>query len=276
MLSEIISAGASLAGGWLNNERNQQNQREQNWWNYALQLQNQQWQAEMSNTAYQRGVKDMKAAGLNPAMMFGGKGDAASSPSGGTVGTSYNSQPSDFISPAVQRALEAYNIGSQVQQREADIENRQRQNEQIEATTAKLISEKNNVDADTTLKLIDRAPRQLQPALIRSQINANISSARHSESAAAELSARQGTYTSQIRRQNAEAAKTEFDTDFKRRFGGGSLTNFGDWGQAITNSAHGFAKTIDRLNSDAYPKVLDRNNVSKTFQRVGNYYNQPY
>jgi len=41
----------------------------------------QQFQQQMSNTAYQRAAADMKAAGLNPMMMFG-SGSAASSPSG--------------------------------------------------------------------------------------------------------------------------------------------------------------------------------------------------
>lgn len=41
------------------------------------------WQEEMSNSAYQRSVQDMKAAGLNPAMMYGGSGiQPASTPSG--------------------------------------------------------------------------------------------------------------------------------------------------------------------------------------------------
>lgn len=39
------------------------------------------WQAEQSNTAYQRATADMRVAGLNPALMFA-SGSAASTPSG--------------------------------------------------------------------------------------------------------------------------------------------------------------------------------------------------
>ena len=52
------------------------------------------WQTELSNSAYQRAVEDMKKAGLNPVNMFGGgNGVAASTPSGSSasgVGKSSN------------------------------------------------------------------------------------------------------------------------------------------------------------------------------------------
>ena len=43
------------------------------------------WEQEMSNTAYQRSVADMKAAGLNPAMMYASNGAAASTPTGSSA-----------------------------------------------------------------------------------------------------------------------------------------------------------------------------------------------
>jgi hypothetical protein len=52
--------------------------------NRAIQQQQQAFQAQMSNTAYRRAVKDMQAAGLNPGLMFN-SGGAASSPAGSTA-----------------------------------------------------------------------------------------------------------------------------------------------------------------------------------------------
>lgn len=40
------------------------------------------WQEKMSNTAYQRAMKDMRAAGLNPVLMFSKGFSSASTPSG--------------------------------------------------------------------------------------------------------------------------------------------------------------------------------------------------
>ena len=43
------------------------------------------WEKMMSDTSYQRAVADMKAAGLNPAMLYASGGNGASTPSGASA-----------------------------------------------------------------------------------------------------------------------------------------------------------------------------------------------
>lgn len=77
------------------------------------------YQEALENTAYQRAMKDMKAAGLNPAVMFGsGRANGAGSnvyPSSGGSGGSYSrrsggssrSRSGDLFSPGIYGAISA-------------------------------------------------------------------------------------------------------------------------------------------------------------------------
>lgn len=66
-----------------------------------------QWEQDMSNSAYQRQIVDMRAAGLNP-ILAAGTGGGASTPSGATA-PAY-----DRLSPAVSSAREASRAAAEI------------------------------------------------------------------------------------------------------------------------------------------------------------------
>jgi len=99
-------------------------------------------QREMSGTSYQRGIEDMKEAGLNPMLAYSQGG--ASSPGGASASIG------DEISPAL-------NSGRAAQMLTAQVDNMKAQNANINANTQ-------NTNADTLAKI-------LQPAAINAGID---------------------------------------------------------------------------------------------------------
>lgn len=119
----ILGAATSLIGGMMG----QSGQEEANWNNAVMAQGQRDWQQYMSNTSYQRAVKDMQLAGLNPMLAYQQGG--ASTPSGG-------------VGAPMQNAKLAGIQGAQA-------------SAQTAATVANaelLKAQAQNVDADTTLK----------------------------------------------------------------------------------------------------------------------------
>lgn len=79
------TAGAGIATGLLDTASSFYQNKKQRAFNSAEAQKQRDWEEYMSNTAYQRSVEDIKAAGLNPAMLYGGSGAAASTPSGSSA-----------------------------------------------------------------------------------------------------------------------------------------------------------------------------------------------
>ena len=121
-VSAIISGGASLLGGSLANAASAKSVDKQ-----------MAFQEEMSNTSYQRAVKDMVAAGINPMLAYQQGG--ASTPTGG----SYTAQ--DVLTPAVHSAQQASRLGNETSLARANTELVKGQAYLTGAQTAKVMSD---------------------------------------------------------------------------------------------------------------------------------------
>lgn len=95
LLTTAISSGADLLGGYLTNNSNQ-----------GIASAQRAFQANQSGTSYQRAVKDMRAAGLNPALAYQQGG--ASTPQGASI-PAVNS-----LSNAVQSGLAAKRLHEEI------------------------------------------------------------------------------------------------------------------------------------------------------------------
>lgn len=98
-----IGVAGQIATSLIDNHFRRRNAAEANNWAKEAASIDRNWQERMSNTAHQREVADLKAAGLNPILSAGGSG--ASSGGGSTADTAQAESP-DLENP-IASALEA-------------------------------------------------------------------------------------------------------------------------------------------------------------------------
>ena len=118
MIGSIISAGASLIGGALANSSRRSTARESAQFGAAQSQAQMDFQREMSDTAVQRRMKDLRKSGINP--ILAARYDA-STPAG-AMATMPLAQQQDIVTPAIQSGLSAYQTEANVNQIEQQIE----------------------------------------------------------------------------------------------------------------------------------------------------------
>lgn len=183
-----ISAGGSLLGGMMGAAGQQQTNAKQmefqNEQRYLSQLYNtaeaqkqRDWQQEMSSTAYQRAMADMRAAGLNPMLAYSQGGASTPSGAAGSIGYSGTTlgNPGALSGAGVSSAAQVGKVYADLAQTKQNTKTSEAQAELNKATetlqhattekakqetvtsaeaAAKLASEKKNVDVDTMNKAV--------------------------------------------------------------------------------------------------------------------------
>ena len=159
-------------------------------------------QERMDNTKYQRSVKDLEAAGLNPMMAYGNM--SAGSPSG-ALGVGAQNTMSGF-GQAISNVKP-----SELAKRGVETENLREQNQLINATTAKEAATAKNLEQQTKTNAV-------QELVNAEQLNVQKAQARASNAAAA---------------RDLAQAKSIIDDNAKKAM----MSNIYDVGEAVTGWA---------------------------------------
>nr|QJB20801.1 MAG: DNA pilot protein [Microvirus sp.] len=153
-VDDLILGGLSLAGGIWEQSKADERQEKAQQFNAKEAALNRDFQERMSNTAYQRGMTDMKAAGLNPILAY--QRGPAGSPSGATASTAA-APVNDPIAKGVSSAMQSMRMNAEVDNMIATNANLKQDLNVKRIQEARERATTENIDQDTKNKVVDNA-----------------------------------------------------------------------------------------------------------------------